>query len=81
MKRSDFLKSLGVLAGMSFMPEAKPEKLTLPTQTSDVDHRLAFDTGNVERMRIYSAGYIGLGTINPDHKLEIYEGKGKLYGK
>lgn len=78
MKRSDFLKSLGVLAGMSFMPETKPEKLTLPSHTSDADHKLTFRTNGIEHMRITSSGNIGLGIINPNYKLDIYEGKGKI---
>ena len=54
MKRSSFIKSLGALAGMSFIPESKPEKLTLPNHTSNAD--MNFWVNGVERMRVRSDG-------------------------
>jgi len=78
MKRSSFIKSLGALAGVAFIPESKPEKLTLPSYTSDADHKFAFYTDGVERLRITSSGNLGIWAgPNPDAKLGIYEGKGK----
>jgi hypothetical protein len=35
---------------------------------------LAFKTNNVERMRILSSGFVGIGTSTPDRKLHIYNG-------
>ena len=47
MKRSSFIKSLGALAATAFIPETKPERLTLPNYTSNADMNIG-----VERMRI-----------------------------
>ena len=69
MKRSSFIKSLGVLAGMSFIPESKPEKLTLPSYTSNAD--MSIGVNGVERMRIYSDGSVGMGMLDPKQILEI----------
>jgi len=69
MKRSSFIKSLGVLAGVSFIPESKPEKLTLPSYTSNAD--MSIGVNGVERMRIYSDGSVGMANINPNYKLKI----------
>ena len=54
MKRSSFIKSLGALAGATFIPESKPEKLTLPNHTSNAD--MNFWVNGVERMRVRSDG-------------------------
>jgi hypothetical protein len=51
MKRLDFIKSLGTLAGVALAPKAKSEKLTLPNHTSNADMSIG-----VERMRIKSDG-------------------------
>jgi hypothetical protein len=69
MKRSSFIKSLGALAGISFIPESKPEKLTLPNHTSNAD--MSIGVNGVERMRIYSDGSVGMANINPNYKLKI----------
>ena len=71
MKRSSFIKSLGVLAGVAFIPESKSEKLTLPSYTSDADHKFAFYIDGVERLRITSSGNIGMGVLNPKQRLEV----------
>jgi len=36
------------------------------------DNTLAFSTGNAERLRITSAGLVGIGTDNPDKKLTVF---------
>jgi hypothetical protein len=69
MKRSSFIKSLGALAATSFIPETKPEKLTLPNHTSNAD--MSIGVNGVERMRIYSDGSVGMANINPNYKLKI----------
>ena len=67
MKRSSFLKSLGIIAGSGMiLPEAKVEKLSLPKHTSNADTSIG-----VERMRITYSGNILLGTNTPDTKLVI----------
>jgi hypothetical protein len=69
MKRSSFIKSLGALAGASFIPESKSEKLTLPNHTSNAD--MSIGVNDVERMRIYSDGSVGMANINPNYKFKI----------
>jgi hypothetical protein len=69
MKRSSFIKSLGALAGVAFIPESKPEKLTLPSYTSNAD--MSIGVNGVERMRIYSDGSVGMANINPNYKFKI----------
>jgi len=69
MKRSSFIKSLGTLAGMSFIPESKPEKLTLPSYTSNAD--MSIGVNGVERMRIYSDGSVGMAELNPNQILKV----------
>ena len=69
MKRSSFIKSLGALAATAFIPETKPERLTLPNYTSNAD--MNFGVNGVERMRIYSDGSVGMANINPNYKLKI----------
>jgi hypothetical protein len=67
MKRSSFLKSLGIIVGSGMiLPDAKVEKLYLPKHTSNADMNIG-----VERMRITSSGNILLGTNTPDTKLVI----------
>lgn len=69
MKRSSFIKSLGALAATAFIPESKPEKLTLPSYTSNAD--MSIGVNGVERMRIYSDGSVGMANINPNYKFKI----------
>jgi hypothetical protein len=69
MKRSSFIKSLGALAGASFIPETKPKRLTLPNHTSNAD--MSIGVNGVERMRIYSDGSVGMANINPNYKFKI----------
>jgi hypothetical protein len=69
MKRSSFIKSLGALAGASFIPELKSEKLTLPNHTSNAD--MSIGVNGIERMRIYSDSSVGMANINPNYKLKI----------
>ena len=69
MKRSSFIKSLGALAGMSFIPETKPERLILLNHTSNAD--MSIGVNGVERMRIYSDGSVGMANINPNYKFKI----------
>jgi hypothetical protein len=71
MKRLDFIKSLGALAGVTLAPKSKSEKLTLPSHTSDADHKFVFYTNGVERMRITSSGNVGMGILNPKQILEV----------
>jgi hypothetical protein len=69
MKRSSFIKSLGVLAGVSFIPKLKPEKLTLLSHTSNAD--VSIGVNSVERMRIISNGNIGICYTKLPQKLYI----------
>jgi hypothetical protein len=69
MKRSSFIKSLGALAGVAFIPESKPEKLTLPNHTSNAD--MSIGVNGIERMRIYSDGSVGMGMLNPKQILKV----------
>jgi hypothetical protein len=66
MNRLDFIKSLGALAGVAFIPEAKPEKLTISSSKSNVDMNIG-----VERMRITSNGNVGMAELNPNQILEV----------
>jgi hypothetical protein len=69
MKRSSFIKSLGVLASAAFIPESKSEKLTLLSYTSNAD--MSIGVNGVERMRIYSDGSVGMGMLNPKQILKV----------
>ena len=67
MKRSSFLKSLGIIAGSGMiLPEAKAEKLSLPKHASNTDTNIG-----VEHMRITSSGNVLLGTNTPDTKYKL----------
>ena len=79
MKRLDFLKSLGAIAtGAMVLPEAKSEKLTLPSEKSNADMNIGVN--GEERMRITSSGHIfisssgnlGMSNTSPYTKLDIY---------
>ena len=81
MKRLDFLKSLGVIAGGAMvLPEAKSEKLTLPSEKSNADMNIGVN--GEERMRITSdgthlfissSGNLGMSNPSPYAKLDIYQ--------
>ena len=67
MKRLDFIKTLGIIAGSSLIfPDAKVEKLSLPKHTSNADMNIG-----VERMRITSSGNVLLGTNTPDSGFKL----------
>ena len=67
MKRSSFLKSLGIIVGSGMiLPDAKVEKLYLSKHKSNTDTSIG-----VERMRITSSGNILLGTNTPDAKYKL----------
>jgi hypothetical protein len=66
--RRDFLKSSLFSAIALALPiSAKPESLI---NTKAATER-AFYTNGVERMRIYSNGYAGIGTIMPPYELKV----------
>jgi hypothetical protein len=78
MKRLDFIKSLGTLAGVALTPKSKPEKLTLPNHTSNAD--MSIGVNGVERMRVRSDGTylfiqssdnVGMSITNPNTKLKF----------
>jgi len=60
MKRSSFIKSLGVIGVGMIIPDVKSEKLVLPTKNI-----------SVERMRITSSGNVSIGTNTPSAKLIV----------
>lgn len=67
MKRSSFLKSLGIIVGSGMIiPDLKSEKLVLPAKTSNADMNIG-----VERMRITSSGNVSIGTNTPSARLVI----------
>jgi hypothetical protein len=67
MKRIDFIKTLGVLAGSGMiLSDLKSEKLVLPAKTSNADTSIG-----VERMRITSSGNVSIGTNTPSARLVI----------
>lgn len=67
MKRSSFLKSLGIIVGSGMiLLDAKVEKLSLPKHTSNADMNIG-----VEQMRITSSGNVGISNTSPSTKLVI----------
>lgn len=67
MKRSSFIKSLGVIIGAGIIiPDAKSQKLNLPAKTTTADMNIG-----VEHMRITSSGNISIGTTTPSAKLIV----------
>jgi hypothetical protein len=66
--RRDFLKSSLFSAIALALPiSAKPESLINTKAAPD----RAFCTNGVERMRIYSNGYAGIGNIMPPYELKV----------
>ena len=66
--RRDFLKSSLFSAIALALPiSAKPESLINTKAAPD----RAFCTNGVERMRIYSNGNVGIGTIMPPYELKV----------
>lgn len=67
MKRSSFIKSLGVLAGVAFMPELKPVPLRItPTGFAGIGYPHPY-----ERMRITSSGNVCMGITDPKQILKV----------
>ena len=62
MKRSSFIKSLGVLAGAAFIPESK----TVNTGFVGRGYLHPY-----ERMRITSSGNVCMGITNPSQILKV----------
>ena len=66
--RRDFLKnSLFTSIALALPISAKPESLINTKAAPD----RAFYTNGVERMRIYSNGNVGIGTIMPPYELKV----------
>jgi hypothetical protein len=66
--RRDFLKnSLFASIALALPISAKPESLINTKAAPD----RAFYTNGVERMRIYSNGNVGIGTIMPPYELKL----------
>jgi hypothetical protein len=66
--RRDFLKSsLFSSIALALPISAKPERLV----NTKVEPDRAFYTNGVERMRIYSNGNVGIGTIMPPYELKL----------
>ena len=66
--RRDFLKnSLFASIALALPISAKPESLV----NTKVEPDRAFYTNGVERMRIYSNGNVGIGTIAPPYELKL----------
>lgn len=66
--RRDFLKnsvfaSFALALPISFNPERLVNTKTEPDRV--------FSTNGVERMRITSTGWVGIGTINPPYELKV----------
>ena len=66
--RRDFLKN-GLFASIALaLPiSAKPESLVNTKPQPDT----VYNTNGVERMRIYSNGNVGIGTIMPPYELKV----------
>ena len=67
MKRLDFIKSLGALAGAAFIPESKSSPLRI---TSTGFEGIGYPHP-YERMRITSSGNVGMGVLNPKQILKV----------
>jgi len=67
MNRLDFIKSLGVLVGASFMPELKSSPLRI---TSTGFEGIGYPHP-YERMRITSSGNVCMGTNTPNAELKL----------
>lgn len=67
MKRSSFIKSLGVLAGVAFIPESKssPHRIT-PDRFVGRGYPHPY-----ERMRITSSGNVCMGITDPKQMLKV----------
>ena len=66
--RRDFLKnSLFTSFALALPISAKPERLV----NTKVEPDRVFSTNGVERMRIYSNGTVGIGTIMPPYELKV----------
>jgi hypothetical protein len=67
--RRSFLKnSLFASIALALPISAKPESLLVNTK---VEPDRVFSTNGVERMRIYSNGNVGIGTIMPPYELKV----------
>ena len=68
VNRRSFLKSsLFTSFALALPTSIKPESLV----NTKVEPDRVFSTNGVERMRITSAGLVGIGNIMPHYKLEI----------
>ena len=66
--RRDFLKnSLFASIALALPISAKPESLVNTKAQPDT----VYSTNGVERMRIYSNGTVGIGTIMPPYELKV----------
>jgi hypothetical protein len=66
--RRDFLKnSIFASFALALPISAKPESIV----NTKVEPDRAFYTNGVERMRIYSNGNVGIGTIMPPYELKL----------
>ena len=66
--RRDFLKnSLFTSFALALPISAKPESLV----NTKVEPDTVYSTNGVERMRIYSNGNVGIGTIMPPYELKV----------
>ena len=66
--RRSFLKnSLFASIALALPISAKPESLVNTKTEPDA----VFSTNGVERMRITSTGWVGIGTINPPYELKV----------